>query len=250
MRSIQILAGAACLLCTIMAGTARAQSASWPERAWFGISGGVQPAGNRFNDAFDLTLYTENERITVDYPVKSGAVIAASGGVRVWKRLAIGAGFTRYAHSGRATVKASLPHPFFDNTFRNIEGTTDARRTENGAHLQLGWMMPLSPKLRLLLTAGPSVISVDQTVVTNVRFTETFPFDTAEFTGADVSNHARTATGFNAGADLWWMFGNKLGAGVLAQVTRARARLDAGNGRRISVDAGGAQIAAGLRVVF
>jgi opacity protein-like surface antigen len=227
-----------------------AQPAAWPERIWFGVSGGVQPATNGFNDAFDLPLYTEQEHVTVDYGSGSGALIAASGGYRIWKRLAIGLGVTRYAHDGSSTVNASLPHPFFDNTFREIEGTAPTERTETGAHLLIGWTWPITGKLRVLLTAGPSFIDVRQEIVTNVRFSESFPFDTAEFTGVDTRTVSDRGTGFNAGADVSWMFSKRVGAGALAQFTRARVRLDTGDGRTISVDAGGAQIGAGLRFVF
>lgn len=237
-------------VCTCSAATAQAQSATWSERGWFGISGGIQPTANTFQDAFDLTLYTEPEHITVDYPLKSGFVVAANGGYRVWKRLAIGAGVSHHSDGSSSTVKASLPHPFFDNTFRNIEGTARGHRTETAVHLQVGWMLPLSPKFRLLLTAGPTVMNVDHTFVTDVTFTESFPFDTAEFTGVVTKHGKRTANGFNAGADLWWMFSKSVGAGGLVQFTHVRANLDAGNERRVSVDAGGAQVGAGLRFVF
>ena len=229
---------------------AQAQTAVKQQRGWFSVSGGVQIASNGFSDAFDLPLYTEQEHVTVDYPVKNGQVITASGGYRVWRKLSLGLGYSGYTQSGDATVKASLPHPFFDKTFRNIEGTTRARRTEHGAHLLIGFMLPLSDRMRLLLTAGPSIVSVGQTFVSSVRFSETFPYDTAEFTGTDAKNESSTAAGFNAGADFFWMLSRSVGLGGLAQVTHARTRLDAGNGRRVSVDAGGAQIAAGLRVLF
>ena len=239
------------LLVTLGAASpARAQTRDWPERFWFGVSGGIQPTVNSFDDEFEKPLYQETERVTIDYPVKSGALIAASGGMRVWKKLAIGVGVTRYNRRGSATVTARLPHPFFDNQFREIEGTTTTTRKETAAHLLVGWMMPLGDKLRLIVTAGPSVLSVGQTLVTDVQFAETFPYDTAEFTAATTSNATRTATGFNAGADVSWMFSRRIGAGGLVQVTRARSRLNAGSGRTISVDAGGAQVALGIRVFF
>ena len=247
-RFLSILIPVCALLC--LAAPARAQSAAWSERGWFGISGGVQPSANTLTDAFDLTLYTEPERITVEYPLNSGPVIAANGGYRVWKRLAIGAGVSHHSDSSSMNLTASLPHPFFDNTFRVIEGRAPGHRTETGVHVHLGWMMPLSPKFRLLLTAGPSFMDVSQDIVTNVQFAETFPFDTAEFTGVDTRRASDRGTGFNAGADLWWMFGKKVAAGALVQVTRARVRLDAGDGRTISVDAGGVQVGAGLRFAF
>jgi hypothetical protein len=229
---------------------ALAQSRAWTERFWFSASGGVQPTASSFSDSFDVPLYVENEHVKVDYPVKSGAVIAASGGYRVWKHLAIGLGVTRYHSRASATVSAELPHPFFDNQFRHVEGSAGTTRSEVGTHLLIGWMMPLTDKVRILLTAGPSVFSAGHTLVTDVQFSETFPYDTATFTGATTRNATATAAGFNAGADLFWMFSHSLGAGGLVQITRARVREDAGNSRTISVDAGGVQVGVGIRFVF
>jgi hypothetical protein len=229
---------------------AAAQSRTWPERFWFGVSGGIQPTVNGFDDTFERPLYVETERVTVGYPGQSGLVIAASGGARVWKQLTIGIGVTRYNRRASATVEAQLPHPFFDDRFRDIEGTTTTTRSETGAHVLIGWMLPLSDTLRLIVTAGPSLLNVGQTLVTDVQFAETFPYDTAEFTGATTSNARRSATGFNAGADVFWMFSRRMGAGGAVQFTRARARLDAGSGRRVSIDAGGAQAGVGVRFLF
>ena len=245
-----ILTTTVLLLVLGAAGPAAAQTRAWPERFWLGVSGGIQPTINSFDDAFERELYLETERVTVGYPVTSGVLVAASGGARVWKKLAVGAGVTRYNRRGAATVKARLPHPFFDNQFREIEGTTTATRSEIGGHLFIGWMMPLGQRLRLIVTAGPSMLNIGQTLVTDVQFAEAFPYDTAEFTAATTTNATRTATGFNAGADMFWMFSRRIGAGGLIQVTRARARLNAGSGRTVSVDAGGAQASLGLRVIF
>lgn len=246
----RILTAAAFLIALGCAADARAQTRAWPERIWIGVGGGFQPAVNSFDDAFEVPLYAETERVTIDYPVKGGALVSARGGFRVWKRFTVGLGVTRYSRRADATVHARLPHPFFDNQFRDVEGTTSALRGETGAHLLLGWMMPLSDRLRLIVTAGPSMLSVEQTVVTGVQFSEVYPYDTAEFTGATTRRSTRSGTGFNAGADVTWMFSPRLGAGGLVQFTRARARVGAGEGRTIAVDAGGAQVAAGLRLIF
>jgi hypothetical protein len=232
------------------ASDARAQTRAWPERVWIGVSGGVQPSSNDFDDAFETPLHAETERATIAYPVKTGAAIAASGGYRVWKGLTVGLGVTRYSRRSPATIGARLPHPFFDSQFREIEGTTSTRRSETAAHLLVGWMLPVTDRLRLIVTAGPSLVNVEQTLVTGVQFSEVYPYDTAEFTGATTKRASRSATGFNAGADVVWMFSRRFGAGGLVQFTRARARVSPGEGRTISVDAGGAQAAAGLRVIF
>ena len=243
---------AAVLLAVTLAGSARpalAQTRASPERIWFSVSGGVQPTVNSFADSFDLPLNAETETVSVTYPVKGGAMVGASGGMHVWKQLAVGAGVTRTSRRAQATVEARLPHPFFDTQFREIEGTSRTTHNETGAHLLIGWMLPVTHRFRVLLTAGPSVLSVRQRFVSGVEFSETYPYDTATFTGATTTSATATAAGFNAGADVFWMLSRHMGAGGLAQVTRARvkSRVD---GRTIAVDAGGAQVGAGLRLVF
>jgi hypothetical protein len=241
---------AAMLLALSAAADAGAQTREWPERIWIGAGGGVQPASSKFDDAFDVPLHAETERVTVGYPVSGGTVISVRGGYRLWKRFTVGAGVSRYSRRAAATVHAQLPHPFFDDRFREVEGTTSALRGETAAHLLVGWMMPITNRIRVIFTAGPSFLNVEQTLVTGVQFAETYPYDTAEFTDATTRRSTRGAAGFNAGADVMWMFTPRIGAGVLVQATRARVRVDAGDGRTIAVDAGGAQAAAGIRVVF
>lgn len=246
----RILTAAVFLIAIGSAANARAQSRDWPERIWIGVSGGFQPAANGFDDAFELPRYAETERVDIGYPVKGGALVAASGGYRVWKRFTVGLGVSRYSRRSDATVSARVPHPFFDNQFRQIEGTSSTLRGETGTHLLLGWMMPVTDRIRVIVTAGPSFMSVEQTVVTGVQFAETYPYDTAEFTAATTRRASRSATGFNAGADVMWMFARHIGAGGLVQVTQARARLIPAEGRTLPVDAGGAQAALGIRLIF
>lgn len=244
------IAGVAVVSLVMAATPARAQDRQWSNRIWISVSGGMQSAVSGFDDTFETTLYAETERAAVEYPVKTGLVIAASGGYRVWKRVTAGVGISRYSRRDDAQVQAELPHPFFDNRFRHVEGTASALRGETATHLLLGWMQPISNRMRVMLTAGPSFISVEQTLVTAVEFSEAYPYDTAQYTGATTRRATRRGAGFNAGADVTWVFTPRFGAGALIQFTSARARLDAGSGRSISVDAGGFQAAAGVRAFF
>lgn len=246
----RILSTAAFLAVVMCAGPAGAQDRQWTERIWIGVSGGVQAGGTGFGDTFEAPLYAETEQATVDYPIDSGPVFDARGGYRVWKQLTAGIGVTRYSQRTDARVEARLPHPFFDNQFRAIEGTTSTLRGETAVHVLLGWMLPLSDRMRLTLTAGPSFVTVEQTLVNGVEFSEAYPYDTAEFTGASTRRPSRSATGFNAGADVSWMFTRRVGAGALVQASRARVRVSPAEGRSLTVDAGGFQIAAGLRAFF
>lgn len=237
-----------CLAGLAVPASARAQD-RWPERVWIAGSGGIQGGGSGVGQTFEVPLYTESERVRVDYTVKSGALISVRGGYRVWRRFTLGAGVTRFSRRSDAHVEAQLPHPFFDNQFRVVEGTARALRGETAAHLVIGWMQPLTDRLRLLLTAGPAFVNVEQTLVTGVEFSEAYPYDTAQFTGASTKRATRGAMGFSAGADVTWMFARRMGAGALVQFTGARVRLNA-DGRGIAVDAGGVQAGAGIRLFF
>jgi len=221
-----------------------------PERLFVGVSGGIQTAAAGFDDDFDLTLYTENEHIAVDYPSKVGGLFGASVSYRLWRQFVVGLGATRSNSSGDAKVTADLPHPFFDNTFRAIEGTVDTSREEIGTHLMLGLVWPITKNVRVLLSAGPSWLKVKQAIVTDVTFSETYPYDTAAFTGVRTSGGSESGTGFNAGGDVSWMFSRNVGVGGMFQYTHARITAAAGADRAVSFDAGGAQVGAGLRFAF
>jgi len=234
----------------LLAGAVPAVARPATEQIWFTVNVGIQATNNSFDDAFDLTLYTEPEHVTVNYPARSGLLIAGSGAYRVWRQLFVGGGVTRDNASAHAQVTAQLPHPFFDNTYRNVEGTAPTMRSEVGAHLLIGWMLRPSRTVRVMLTAGPSYITTKQQIVTEVTFTETYPYDTAQFTGVKTNENWRGALGFNGGVDVFWMFGKNVGAGGMMQFTHARIEAPANAGRSVSFDAGGGQGAAGLRFFF
>ena len=67
---------------------------------------------------------------------------------------------------------------------------------------------------------------------------------TATYVGVDSRRLSGTATGFNAGADVRWMFTRNVGVGGPRGVTRASVDLTRKQ-LTISVDAGSAQVGAG-----
>ena len=102
----------------------------------------------------------------------------------------------------------------------------------------------------LVLSGGPSWLNVEQELVTDVLYDETYPFDTATFRSAPTRRSKASVTGFNAGADLQWMFGRHIGVGGMVRFIRGSVDLTTENDRRISVRAGGVQAGGGLRIGF
>jgi hypothetical protein len=233
----------------IAAGPAAAQS----ERFWVGVSGGYQGTSNGFGDSFTFDSQfrdPEDSRATVDYPVEGGPFIDGTFTVRLWKGFGVGVGVSSFSKRADASVSADVPHPFQFNQFRSIEGSTSTTRNEVAVHVQFAYLIPVSERFRVIAFAGPSRFNVEQTFVTDVQYSQSFPFDTATFSGAVTRRGSASAAGFNAGADVIWMFARRFGAGGLIQYSAATVREDAGNNREISVDAGGIQAGGGLRIFF
>ena len=236
-----------CLFVAIGASTASAQAG----RGFVGVNAGYQASTSEFDDSFTFSRDQETGTSRVTYPIDAGVTFDVGGGVQVWRQLGVGVAFSQFSRDGPVTASSSIPHPFFFQQHREVSGESDGiRREETGVHLQAQFTVPLSDRLVLTLMGGPSFLHVNQAVVIDVNYSEEFPYDTATFTGTDTDTRKGSKTGFNVGADVRWMFTRTIGAGALVRLARATIDLDAGENRTVSVDAGGAQVAAGLRIGF
>jgi hypothetical protein len=214
------------------------------------INGGYQPSTTTFDDSFTFSLYQETGTTDVSYSIDAGPIFEGGAAVRLWKGLALGGVISHFAVDAAGSVTSSVPHPFFLQRNRQVSGEPDGlRREETAVHFQAQYQLPPVGKLHVVLAAGPSLIDVKQTIVIDVNYTEEFPYDTATFTGVDSKRGTGTAMGFNAGVDVQWMFNPNLGAGALVRISKATVDLTVDN-RTIQVDAGGAQVAAGIRLAF
>jgi hypothetical protein len=233
----------------LIATTARAQS---PEpRVVVSLGGGVQSVTGKLSDHFETPLNAETETVDVKYSLKPDLLVDAGVGIRLWKRLGAGLAVSRATGTHSADIEASVPHPFFFERPRAISGTEEnIVRNETGVHVQLQYSISAGRRAAVVLSAGPSWISVEQELVTAIKFDESFPFDVATFSDAATTRAKASAAGFNVGADLRWMLTRRVGLGGLVRFTRADVDLPAHSGARIGVTAGGVQGSAGVRIGF
>ena len=152
----------------------------------------------------------------------------------------------------RPRAKAGIiTDPFLFNTPRTVAGAVaNAERRELALHMNASWVVPAGRRTQIAIFGGPSYFHVKQGLVADVRTSSAYPYDTATFTGATTQRSHASKVGVNAGADLVWMFSSQIGAGGLVRFTRATVTEDSGNGRSLSLDAGGVQVAAGVRFLF
>ena len=91
--------------------------------------------------------------------------------------------------------------------------------------MQLLYGIDVNPRLTVTLSGGPSVVRIEQSLVTDVKYDESYPFDEATFRSAGTRRAKASAAGFNAGADVRWMFARSYGLGAVVRYSRATVDL-------------------------
>ena len=117
-------------------------------------------------------------------------------------------------------------------------------------HVQAIWVVPVSEGLQVAVFGGPTFFNITQDLVTDVLFTQAYPFDTAAYTGATTGRQSESTVGFNVGADVAYYFSGRIGVGWLARFSRATADLPSHDGGTVAFDTGGFQTGGGLRLRF
>ena len=222
------------------------------EHGFVSFAGGAQVAASELSDHAVFEANAETGSFDADYARATGLVVDGTVGFRVRRRqLGIAIGATRATRTGTASVSAEIPHPFFDDRHRSVQGEArDISRTETAAHFQIYYDLRPRGAWRIRIFGGPSYFAVEQELVTEVNAIEAFPFDTAEFGGVATSRIDGSGLGFNGGLDVARMFTRRVGAGAIVRYAGAKIDLEAPGARSVSTDAGGFQVGAGLRVLF
>jgi hypothetical protein len=219
-------------------------------RLFIAVNGGYQVTSTEFTDTLRPVVYAEPARFDTQYEVETGPSFDVSGAVRVWRWLAVGAGAARFTRRTPVGVAGSVPHPFFFDRPRAFTGTAvGPRREELAVHVQARGVFDVAPRFQVALFGGPSYLQVRQGVVTAVAHAEAYPYDEASFGSAATTRSSDGAIGVHVGGDVAYFFTRRVGAGAVVQFSRARVELS-GTGETRRVDAGGAQVGAGIRVRF
>jgi hypothetical protein len=243
----RVMAGGMLLATSAAAVSAQTQH----PRGFVTLSAAAHTAADEITDRFEFQTNVETGSIEARYRARTAMLLDGSVGFRFWRRVGIAVAGSRSNASGRGPVSASIPHPFFDDRHRLVEGeATGLSRTETSAHLQLFYEVPATNRWQLRLFAGPSYVSLEQDVVREVTANEAFPYDTATFQRAVTGRATGSGLGFNTGADITWRFARRVGAGLLVRYARASVDLNGPDSRTVSSAGGGLDAGAGVRVLF
>jgi len=234
-----------------LAFDASAQLRTWSDRGFANLNGGSQTGSQDLSASWTFSRFGEEGRVDVQHGIdRSGGVFDVSGGARIWWNLGFGVGYSRVSGTTDATVQGSVPHPLFVRRPRSATvSVSELTRTEQAVHFQVVWLTPIVRQLDVAVSVGPSVVTLEQALVTNADASEVGPpFSQVNIATTTTEQTKRTA-GLNLGVDVNYMVTRTWGAGLLLRYLRASIdlpfRADA-----VSLDMGGFHVAGGVRVRF
>jgi Outer membrane protein beta-barrel domain len=232
------------VLALVLAATpAHAQMMQWQDRGYANVNVLAQPQSRNVTATSSFELYGEQATVVGPRKIGGGAVFDISGGYRVWHNLAVGLGYSHFSNSDNVTVTARIPDPLvFDNPVQQDLDAGKLDHSENAVHISAVWFWPVTDKIDVALSAGPSIFNVSDEGVSGV----TVQPNTSIATGVTTSKDSDTGVGVNVGLDVTYLVTPKIGAGLLLRY--AGASVDVPTVESLNV--GGFQIGAGLRYRF
>jgi len=225
-------------------------SKAWKGRGFAVVSVGAQLAAPGYTSTADFTVHAEDATLNADAAIGIGPAFGVRGGVRVWKNLAVGGGLVYTSTSQTLDVTGRLPHPFQFGRYREVNGTADGlARTETLVAFEVSWLVALARRVDMFVFAGPAYINVRQDMATRIQFNESFPYDTATFTGVETASVSGGGVGATGGIDVSYLVTKRLGIGGELRYSYASATLTPST-QPATVGLGGLQAAFGARILF
>jgi len=247
MRSI-ILSGA---LATLFVTSAAAQSPPPLRDVYVNVNLGFQAKSADFTEASVFPAYDEVATLETDHSIGGISFVDIAAGVRVWRNMSVGGAFTtRFNDNRDGNINASIPHPLFHDAFRNATGLTPLEYSERAIHLHALWSVPVTEEFDVGLFFGPSFFTVKEDLVQSLSFGESSDFSAVMLGGIETQRVSKSAAGFNIGLEGAYMLTRHVGANATIRFSHGTVELPLAGGSSSQVDAGGFDIAAGVRFRF
>jgi opacity protein-like surface antigen len=234
------------LSCLLAAGAAEA--ADTP-RFTLSVNGVFVPTSIDYASARTFRAFAEEGRLDDAYDAGTGPGFEAG---LVWhfsRRFGVGVAGGVASRDTGADYDLRVPHPLYLSRDRTADGTLAVDYQEQQAHLDLVYT-GRSGSLDFTLFAGPTYFSVSSDLLGEPQYSQAYPFDTITVTSVPTPSSDDTGMGFNAGAGISYRFSKSVGFGVQGRFSRASVELAPAGGQSVKIDAGGLQVAGGLRVFF
>ena len=229
--------------CALAAPRADAQM-KWTDKGFANINIGAQSGSHDVETTTTFVVYEEDAHITTTQKTGGGFLFDMNGGYKVWRNLVAAVGYTFMSDSTDGAVTASIPDPSVFDHPRTVNTTADnLSHAEHAINFMGVWMVPVTDKVDVGISFGPTVFIVKQELPDTLTFSEPGPTVTG-LTKKDVS---KTTGGVNFGVDVTYLLTKKMGVGGILRYTWGSVDLE---GATDSLTVGGFQIGVGGRYRF
>ena len=236
-------AGLCLVFCVFAAPRAYGQM-KWTDKGFANINIGVQSGSHDLATATTFEVYDENAQVNTTQKTGGGFLFDMNGGYKVWSNLVVAVGYSFMSDSTDGAVTASIPHPDVANQFRTVTATADdLGHAEHAINFSGVWMVPVTDKIDVGVSFGPTIFMVKQEVPDTITFTEPVP----TVTGITKKDLDKTTVGVNFGVDVTYLLTKKVGVGGILRYTWGSVDLD---GATDSLTVGGFQLGFGGRYRF
>jgi Outer membrane protein beta-barrel domain len=215
------------------------------------IDGGAIINAESFGQDFTLTKNVESTPVTTELTRETGGFVEAGGRVRVLPSLWVGVLGFAASSKAEGTLTAGVPHPFYFNQRREVSGDLSSLdHSESGVHVEVAYAVPLGDSTEVQVFGGPSYFNVTQTVVTDFTYSDSYPYDTAQFQSATTTDASESGLGFNVGGEVTWRLSRSLQVGGLIRYSQVTVTLSPAPGNDVELRGGGLNLGAAVRVGF
>jgi opacity protein-like surface antigen len=234
------------------AAPAHAQADVWSDKAFLDVNVGLQLSANPFEEHLAPIIYSERGSVTVAHAGSAPwTTVDLGGGVRVWKGLGVGATYSKLGFTEDVTVAALVPNPVQFNQTRAASKVMPAERKEKAFHTHVLYVRPVTPRIDVMFSAGPSFIELTQDFVTGLELAEgEAPFVTVAIGNVQTVARTERIFGFNGGAGVTYFLTPLMGLGGTIRYSSGGTTTQQGDGRAVDLSRGGFQLLFGARVRF
>jgi len=253
MNRPSLLLASTALSFVAVAGVAKAAEppSTLPDRLRLVFNGSASFASLSFSDSRQYVEYAETAVVHSSYSVKTrfGPEVALQ--LKLYRGLGLLVGYSLSSHGETGAFDAQSPHPLYLDRPRSVSGNFAGysyREGEVQLDLALG---RASGRVEWTLFSGVSLFQVQADMLDRPSYSEKYPYDTLTLAATPASRASASPAGFNVGGRLDYRFGRSVGVGVGLRYSTASVKLRANSdASEASINAGGLQAGAGLRLYF
>lgn len=235
----------AVLVCgfTFATATPALAQVQWTDKAFAGISAGIQIGTSGVTSSQTFELYGEEASLLSQQDVKGGLFLDGQFGYKVWNNVALGVGVTFTQAKADAAITGSIPDPIFFSSPRAATATVaDLTHREIWVAALATWVMPVTDKIDVFISGGPAFVQVQQELPSSATISEPGP----SIGEVGLTSFSKSGIGFVAAADMRYMITPRFGLGALAKFSASKVDISEGT----TMDVGGFQLGAGIRMKF